>query len=154
MIQRVQSVYLALALVVTGLMFFFPLGTFLGGVEQFRLYLGGLYNAEGVRVENTSLMSGFALTAMLQSTVAIFFYKKRPVQINLCNLAMSFLAGLQFLVCFYLWSTFKDMTGFTPNAFSFSVAAVLPVIAFILVWLAMRGVKRDDAMVRSLERVR
>jgi len=154
MIQRVQSVYLLLAFVIVGTMFIFPLGAFLGGIEHFRLTLFGLSNGAGVVVEHTVFMAILATASALLPVVTIFLYKKRLLQIRLCRVGMILLAVLQLAVCFYLWRTARSMAGFTPNAFVLSVAAAAPAIAFILVWFAMRGVARDEAKVRSIDRIR
>ena len=135
-------------------MFIFPLGMFLGGIEQFRLEATGLFNSEGVRLAPALPMAALIAIAALLPIVTIFLYKKRPVQVRLCFAEMILLAGVQIVVCVELWRTMHSMTGFEPHAFTMSVAAALPVVAFVLVWLAMKGIARDEAKVRSLDRIR
>lgn len=45
MIQRIQSLYLLLVAVLTGLMLLMPLGTFLGGTEEMYLTAFGFSDA-------------------------------------------------------------------------------------------------------------
>ena len=50
MIQRIQSLYLLLVAILTGLMLAMPLGSFLGGTEEMRLTAFGFTDAEGTLV--------------------------------------------------------------------------------------------------------
>ena len=77
MIQRIQSLYLLLVAVLTGLMLLMPLGTFLGGTEE--MYL---------------------------------------------------------------------------TAFGFSAAAFFPPVSLIFTYLALRGIRKDILLVKSLDRIR
>ncbi|GHV00688.1 membrane protein [Bacteroidia bacterium] len=154
MIQRIQSVYLALAAVMMGLMFVFPLGDFLGGIERFHLTPTGLYSSEGVRVAQTLPMAMLSVVATLLPLVVIFLYRDRRLQMRLCVAEMILLFGEQLMVCLWLWRSLRSMSGFSPCGYHFSVASALPIVAFVVVWLAMKSIARDEALVRSVDRIR
>ena len=54
MIQRIQSLYLLLVAVLTGLMLLMPLGTFLGGTEEMYLTAFGFSDAARCRISSRS----------------------------------------------------------------------------------------------------
>ena len=154
MIQRIQSIHLFLAAVLMGVMFLFPLGRFLGGAEQFHLTALGITSSTGARVVYTMPMAIFIAASALLPLIIIFLYKKRPQQLRLCIMELFLVAATQLVVCIYLWRTTHIMAGFGPHASAFSVAVGLPVVAFIFVWLAATGIRRDEKKVRSLDRIR
>ena len=43
---------------------------------------------------------------------------------------------------------------FNREQTSFNISHVFPVIAIILDWLAMSAIKKDEALIRSIDRIR
>jgi glucose-6-phosphate-specific signal transduction histidine kinase len=94
-------------------------------------------------------MGYFAITALL-ALFNIFLYKKRKLQIRLCY-ALLLLPVLLYVIYFIFDRQFLPLSEFfqqTPLTF------VFPFIAVILIYLAIRGIKKDEKLVRSLDRLR
>jgi len=80
------------------------------------------------------------------SLIAIFTYKKRKLQIKIC-FAMLYLLILAYLLHIYF------------NYYSLSISEIpftliFPTIAGIFIYLAILGIKKDERLVRSLDRLR
>lgn len=144
MLQRIQTVYL---LIVAGLMTalcFTPMATYAAD------------GAEGVFVAFDFWWIGalFALAALL-AFVVVWLYKNRMLQVRLLCAEMVLLVGAQI---FSLWYAI----GFTNNVkalgeitmTSIKTSTFFPVVCLILVWLAIRGILKDERLVRSLDRIR
>ncbi|MCD8072463.1 MAG: DUF4293 domain-containing protein, partial [Alistipes sp.] len=60
------------------------------------------------------------------------------------------LAGAQVFVLFYLVRA-NTIEGSTV---SYSALDIVPIIALVFMWLAYKGIVKDEALVRSLDRIR
>ena len=124
MIQRIQTVYLIL----------------IAGIMSAILFLS---------LPNILMCSIYGVTALLALTT-IFYYKKRPLQIKLCYLILVLIIA-SYAVSFITYGL--------PTTESFSninsvISIALPVVAIIFGLLAIRGIKKDDSLVKSLNRLR
>jgi hypothetical protein len=91
------------------------------------------------------LMLTIAATAAIIATILL--YKVRLLQIRISIFNSIILLGLQGWIAYYIF--------FDPiPSSSFSITAVFPIAAFILTLVAIRYIGRDEAMIRSLSRLR
>ncbi|GAO30923.1 DUF4293 family protein [Geofilum rubicundum] len=93
MIQRIQSVYLFLALIITGSLFYLDLADLASPENAYTLTYKGLITTGEA---STMAMPAMALNILLLLAVAltavtIFLYKKRMIQIRLCALNMAYM---------------------------------------------------------------
>jgi hypothetical protein len=101
------------------------------------------------------LFSAIPLIVLLTVTilidvVTIILYKKRMLQIKLCILNIVLLLGLQGLLYYYI-SVTSHQLGFNPT---YSLIFIFPTISAILTYLALRGVAKDEKLIRSMDRLR
>ena len=155
MIQRVQTVYL---LIVAGLfisLLFLPLAVIQSGSDLYSFDVTGLNTLapQAELVAPTWSLMALAAIIALATFFIIFMYKKRVLQIRLCVFNTIIIIGFCALFGFYLWQFGKspDMPGMK---ISMKVWAVFPLISIILNYLAIRKIGIDEALVRSLERLR
>ncbi len=132
MIQRIQSVYLALAAVGALISaFLFPMWT----SEGFDYFASA----------NTLLFSLVVAIAVF-SFIAIFLFKNRAIQMKLCtvNMLLVIVSGA-YIVYQY---------------FNYEVESVIGIAPFFLLfplvfnYLAKRSIKKDDDLIRSVDRIR
>lgn len=152
MIQRIQSVYLFFALIITGSLFFLNMAELATASEGYVLTYKGVF-ASG----ETSILALPALAlnillfmAVLITGVTIFLYKKRMLQIRLSALNMGLHAGLSVMIFYFGKMAAKELQA----ELTFNWPLVLPLISLILIFLAMRSIGKDEALVRSLNRIR
>ncbi|MDL2310182.1 DUF4293 domain-containing protein [Parabacteroides sp. OttesenSCG-928-B22] len=152
MLQRIQTVYLLLVSLLFIALLFMPL-TVITADQVYRFDVTGL---------NTTLPEAellfptwglFALTALiaLLAFVTIFLFKNRILQIRLSIFNALLMVGFYALVFYYVYNLKGDMEGATV---SIKFGLAFPLIALILDWLAIRNIGADEALVRSLNRLR
>ncbi len=156
MIQRIQSVYLFLTALLITLMLCLPLARFFGSAEAFTLTAFGVKSAQGEAsyVVSTLYMGIVLVLAAVVPFVNIFLFKKRMVQIRLCIVEIILLIGAQIFVGYYLYRAAHSVAGFTYHAMKYTLPDVFPLIGIIFTYLALRGIARDETLVRSLDRIR
>ena len=132
MIQRFQSLLLLIAFILMILMFCFPLCLFAGG----KVYVYDSYPILVLLLINTIL-----------TPITILMYKRRMLQIRVSVFNTLIALGLQGWIAYLFFSSASDST-------AFSLIAVFPLAASILIFLAIRYIGRDEALIRSLSRLR
>lgn len=150
MIQRKQTVFLFLVLLATIACLCLPVGSFepqgMGTENQ----LMNLWINEANGGRNFSVWALFAILLVTCpiNTFAIFDYHNRKRQARFCMFSMLMIIGW-----YIVYGVFSQvlMPGFT---FHVGFAACLPLIAFILLWLARHSILADEALVRAADRIR
>jgi len=149
MLQRLQTVYLLISAVCIGLMMKFPFAKF-GDKATFDAF--GVTNSSSVSLSQLFEFPSYYLVAGLfaLSVILIFLFKNRKVQIAICRLNYVLILGL--IVLLYLnIDKLKEGFGFEP---SYEVSMYLPMVALAFNFLANRAIKKDEDLVRSLDRLR
>lgn len=151
MIQRIQTVYLALAVILLVLCCCMPLAHFEpeGMGKASAMYSIVMIDGQGAIASYLpSALLVLLVIAEVLSVYAIIDFKNRRRQMRTCRFAM--LAEMLWLVGYAaILSHFsKD---FTPHV---TVWASFPLIAMILTTMARHAIKKDDDLVRSAERFR
>lgn len=156
MIQRIQTLFLLLALACLTVFFFFPFGNVIiqdqKGISDVAL---GLYGADFSTDNGMQNFSTLPLLIIISLSVAttvltIFLYKRRILQIRLCVFNAIISLGCSGLALFFLYQA-SEKFGID---FSTNVLIVLPVVAAIFMFLALRSIAKDEALVRSIDRLR
>jgi len=176
MIQRIQTIYLLVAAAFCIACLCLPIGRLVDGQEE---VVGTVYNlwvhvpyheavgqpsfsgagsAEPVLAEvaeGTHTFTPWALFALLLLTstgllLDIFFYRTRLVQSRLAMLCSILLLGW-----YAIYAVFWFLLGAKFNAdFRPEPWAAFPALACIMAYLAFRAILKDEALVRSLDRLR
>ena len=153
MIQRIQSIYLLLALAFGVSMFFTPQITFMADVEYI-LNFKGINpvepNETSKSIATTALTILLALTPLV-SFISIILFKKRLIQIRLCAANIGLLIGTTALAYYFSTVGTKELSATTM---SYNLSMVFPIVGAILHFLALRAIGKDEALVRSMDRIR
>ena len=152
MIQRIQTLYLLLATAMMSLTLFLPLATIVYGGNELVLKAFTLSGVESIEGTLPVYLGAFLALTTALLLVIIFLYKKRLVQIRLCVSAIVLLLGSAGLIGLYCYRLCDILSG--DLIFTLGFASLMPVVAIIPVVLAIRGIARDEALVRSLDRIR
>ena len=153
MLQRIQTVYLLVVVSLTVTMLFLPLAVLQLGDQLFT------FDATGVTTmaEQPELIYptwGLFVLGVIISLLAfliIFLFKNRILQIRLCVFNSILMLGFYGLFAFFYWSVKGQMESVSM---SFKFALSFPLISLILNYLAIRNIGADEALVRSLDRLR
>lgn len=149
MIQRIQTVYLLLVAVLTGLMLLLPLATFTCDTSMVTLTALAIEAADGTTIVPTTYMGVLILISTLLPLVTIFLFKHRWVQIRLCIVEIVLQAGIIVYLVYYI----TKING-SAEALSLALPDVFPIVSIILSLLAYRGVVKDETLIKSLNRIR
>lgn len=147
MIQRIQTLFMLVAGMLIGSLY---IQKFADIIVNDELHI---FNAFGILKGEELLHSGLPLMVLigiitLMHVVAIVLFKKRILQIRILAFTIILLLGLFGLFFYFTYASFEDAK------VAFKVSVALPIVAVILDWLAIRAIGKDEALVRSLDRIR
>lgn len=147
-IQRIQSVYLLIAVILMAVFAFFPALTFeLGGRE----FVYGALEAGKVGVTHIDpLMLMLVILICLLAFIDIFLYKNLQRQMTVCF--VDIIIGLAMLVAIgieaYIVSGKEGLT------LTWQWYLALPILSIIFLMLAHKAMSRDKKMLRDSDRLR
>ncbi|MGC8864641.1 MAG: DUF4293 domain-containing protein [Bacteroidales bacterium] len=157
MIQRIQTLYLFLAAVATGVVvFLFPLAGFYGDSAVLELWITGLKNLAKIDapVHLSPLLSYLgaflSLVVAIQSIIILLQYKNRIRQLKLLRIA--WLANI-ILVVFLFFESNLVAKGAEVSP-EYKAGIFFPVISLVLLLLAQRAIQSDERKVRAADRIR
>ena len=150
MIQRIQSVYLLLVAIILGSTLFIPFGYF----STDEGLTSALFRPVGLAMEHGTY-STWGLFALLSISAilafaTIFLFKRRPLQIRLSIFNSLLMVGYYGVLIFFILKLRSELDA----SFFMKWTICLPIIAFILNYLAIRGIGRDEVLVRAADRIR
>lgn len=152
MIQRIQTLYLAIGLILLTLLAWLPIAEISVANDVFVFSVKGIVNeASGEVMQNgLPLMILLGLAAVLQ-VIIIYSFKNRVRQMRLATFNIILMLGFIGLCFYFKYASFKDMV---VDVSSLKLPLVFPVVAAILNYLAIRAIGKDEALVRSIDRIR
>jgi len=155
MIQRIQTLYLVIIGGVFISLLFLPLADIQSGNVLYSFTVEGLYTTVSPIELVFPTWSLLVITAIiiLLSFLIIFMYKKRIFQMRICVYNTLLIIGFCALTGFYLWK-FSHSPELPDMKIHFRFWGCFPFIALILNYLTIRRIGIDEAMVRSLDRLR
>jgi uncharacterized membrane protein len=147
MLQRIQTLFLLAALVLVGLMSLWPLATI--QEVDYTIFGEGFNEAQSLLPFPMSYI-GYGIMAFL--AITIFLFKDRKRQLLFGRLSYLLLLAYIVVASISLERVISSLAD--RSAVSYGISLFLPLLALGLVHLANRGIKRDEELVRSLDRLR
>lgn len=158
MIQRIQTLYLSLALIAIALLFAFPLAQFFSETGAYIFSVKGLKNMVpgDPNAFNPMVFLPLILVVIglaLLNLFTIFQFKNRSLQIKLTNIGV--LVGIALIMgIFFLYiPMIEKKINIVPD-YSKAFGIYLPLVALVFMVMANRAIKRDEKLVRSADRLR
>lgn len=149
MIQRIQSLFLLLAAIAGGVMGSFDLwkATFSKGPAP---------ASETFNAMSSYLIFTVLMISIILSLVSIFLYKKRKLQFRLTVLNILLSIGILALIYLGVQKAANNLVaeGAVNLRASYQLPAFLPVIMIVCLFLAARGIYKDEKLIKSLDRLR
>jgi hypothetical protein len=157
MIQRIQSLYLFLAAACGALTFLFPVATYQRAADRFIFSTTGLHTAEGMPVADASTKVPFGVLFGVCAAAylgLIFLFRDRRRQARLVGVINLVVLGL----VAFLFITDRSMQAYLAQGnsvvMSYGASAFLPLLMMVGGFLAGRAIRKDEALVRSMDRLR
>jgi hypothetical protein len=152
MIQRIQTLFLLIAILLMGLIYWFPLAEIAVGEKIYSFTLNGITEiGTGLVAYKALHLIIFLLIIILIELVVIFSYKKRIRQMRMATYNLLLMAGF-LLVSWLFVKTSANSLG--DGIYSMKLPVAFPFVAAVLNYLAIRAIGRDEALVRSVDRIR
>jgi len=150
MLQRIQTLFLLLASVCMLVATVTPLASFFYNGDPVVFEAMGMYRSGDLESSTWALFAIGAISALLP-IVTVLLYKTRILQIRISIFNIFLMVG------FYLYFGFL-IFNINPEAGlqfqKIGIGAIMPVIAIILTYLAIRRIGADEILVRSFHRLR
>ena len=154
MIQRIQTVYLSLTILLSLLFLsggFFSFADSSGNLIEAKI--DGIFikaNESTSLVHNTLPVTISVLLVTFSSLVTIFLYKSRKIQLRLA-ISVIVLASI-FVVteAYCIWFVTSEYNARFAPGFKMAIPAAMLIFSI----LAFRGIRKDDRLVKSYDRLR
>ena len=171
MIQRIQTVYLALVLILSFVGLISTIGEWTVAETVVAHFSNFAFGAEGQfkALDSTSgpwCLGILLILVMFLSMMSIMLFRKRMRQLRLTIISTILLVGYvaAYAVFAYYYQLNLDVHAMTayetgaegviPPTFHLKFVAIFPVLSIIFNCLAIQGIRKDEALVRSLDRIR
>ena len=139
MIQRIQTIYLLLATFASIVMGLAPLGTIINKETMDQSLFGG---QQALPILILGILSGCIAFG------SIFLFNNRKLQLNIVR-SNAVLIGIFMAVCIY-YLVFNSVTKIDlPRP-----GIVFPLFALVFNILGMKGIKADEKLIKSMDRLR
>lgn len=167
MIQRIQTVYLALVIILSLSGLFTAMGVWTAAGDTIASFSNFTFDTlgafEGYDRSGPWCLGILLILVIFLNGVSIMLFRKRMRQLRLTILSTILLVGYvatYALFAYYyhlglvdFFETSKLASNLAP-VFHLKFLAVFPAISIILNCLAIAGIRKDEALVRSLDRIR
>lgn len=160
MIQRIQSIFLFMVVIISTVLFFVP---FAGFTSPTGIYIQGLIGTcligqPGVE-PNTCVNPTYHIAALngvigLIALVTIFLFRNRKRQVLLGNLNMLLIVAMIVLMFFSIDKNTAVLEAGVTLKPEYKIGAYLAIGMLICTFLANRYIKKDEELVRSADRIR
>ncbi len=158
MLQRIQSLYLAIVAIACILLFFFPLANYYHELQgNYKFFIYGIRSMDP---DPKVLFSPFFTIPLIFLVVASFIFsvstllmfRKRLLQIRICAFNVLINIVLIMVIFFFYATRIKTMTLIEPD-YNY-IGMVLPLVSLLCLILASRAIRKDEALVKSADRLR
>jgi hypothetical protein len=147
MFQRVQSIFLIAAIGLITASYFLPYGAVSGTtLGTYGAMADGAYTQQ---VKTFYFHIPLALVLVLLA-IALVQFKNRGRQMAILRSTFILYTATFGLLAFYL----RDAQEVLMGSYSIGIGVLFPIVALFLTWFALRAIRKDDQLVKSVDRIR
>ena len=155
MIQRIQSIYLLLAVLSMGALFIpdWSFASVMGDTSSMEnaaqiMMSDGLFNTY-----DHILMAVLVGAGVLAGLACIFLYNDRKRQMSLSRIGMAAGFLLVILTAIFFYQDYQMMDS-GQYLIEIEYGILSPIFFLLFMWLALRNIRKDEKLVRSMDRLR
>lgn len=153
MLQRIQSIYLTVSLFLSVLTFFIPIGYLTDGVTEMQLTPYGMKDVSGQTMSDVSsyffyIPLTLAITAII---ISIFSFNHRSSQMKWVRLTFILFACAIALMALYIK---EAVSVHSALSYQLGIGLALPILSVVFNRLALNAIKKDEDLVKSVDRIR
>ena len=158
MIQRIQTLYLLLASIFYFFYWLFGLNWYQSGFKILQDNFSNDFIINSPILESIlNITSYIPLVILIICLISIFSYKSRSKQILICKISLYLSLFMSFYTLFYFYFTLEGLAAMMPSKILeiLMYGAILnPFLSSYLIYLALKSIKNDNELVKSLDRIR
>ena len=114
--------------------------------------VNGVDTAHALKVNDKYPLLVVTVVLVLLPTLAIFMFGNRKRQMALCFTSILSCISFISMMLFRVTNINAQTPGITGA--SYSIGAILPVLAMVFLFMAIMGIRKDDKLVKSMDRLR
>lgn len=156
MIQRVQSIFLLIVVIISTLLFFVTFAEFPYGTEVFEQTIIGTSSSAQPGADVASTWYAAVINGLVGAIalITIFMFRNRKLQMLLGNFNLVLTVAMIVLMFLASGKYSESLVKGVVLPVKYQAGAYLPIGLIIFTWLANRFIKKDDDLVRSADRIR
>jgi|WetSurMetagenome_2_1015567.scaffolds.fasta_scaffold08329_7 hypothetical protein len=155
MIQRIQTVYLFLVVIISVIYMTGTIITFTGSSgHPEKATFSGVYAGSGEPASVVEIrlipLAALSILVPVLALASIILFRNRRIQLRFVFVTLA----VTVLLILVAGSSFFYLVRSGATAVVPSARSVIPLISLILIILAVRGIRKDEDLVRSYDRLR
>lgn len=147
MIQRIQTIFIMASALLVSSLYVLDFADLSVNGQLYVFNAKGIFNDTKMIFDGLPILLFIGIIALLHFVI-IFLYKNRIRQIRLLVFSIVLLLGLAGIFVYFTYA------GFDTAKVVFKAPVVFPIVCIILDYLAIRNIGKDEALVRSMDRIR
>lgn len=160
MIQRIQTIYLFVVVILSFVSLISQIGYYTIGQEVVGEFTNFTFTTSGICAGYESsgpwCLGILLIMVIFLNMLSIMLFRKRMRQLRLTIISCIFL--IAYVGCYWLFDYFYNenlnLVANTAVEYHLTFPAVMPVLGLLLNYLAIVGIRRDEAKVRAIDRLR
>jgi hypothetical protein len=152
--QRTQSLFFLLTILSNAAIYWLQIAVVHAGGASFTFSLYKLQSEEGAVLYSGTMLAILCSLCIVLSGIAFGMFKRRQIQIKLSQLLLLIQVGFLVAIFFVVDSTVASLTQLENPLIDYSIGAYLALIPLVFIFLAIKGIKKDEALVRAADRIR
>lgn len=154
MIQRIQTLYLAIATALSGFLLKGDIVKMVG--EKGELYglsfkgISIIGNASSELIEKSIPLAILMILVPVLFFISMFLFKNRKIQIRASVLSTLLFAGVLIMILYYIFIFGKNL-GAEPI---YNIKLSFPLVGLVFGYLAFRAILKDELLIKSYDRIR
>ena len=164
MIQRIQSLFLLCTAIVTGIMFFIPVASIPVNNAICDFYTTKIIQLspknQFIMWNWPSMILNISITTL--AILTIFVHKKKSktikptlfLQLRLATINIVLQLGLFILLWLLLTKNLPEEVSVFGSQQYTHISYIFPIVGMLFTWLAIRGIIKDIALLKSFDRIR
>ena len=153
--QRTQSLFFLLTIICNSVIFWLNLAVVQAGGVNYSFNLYKLTSiADGSVLYSRMILAILCSICIVVSGVVFGMFKRRQLQVKLAQLLLLLQIGFLVAIFFTVDGTVTSLTQLENPLVDYSIGSYLAVLPLIFIFLAIKGIKKDEALVRAADRIR
>ena len=156
MLQRIQTVYLALGSIIMGLQGTLSMAIFFGSNKSYKMTVFGVQPKTEVAFTIPAWTLGaLGVLLVVAMIYALLQFKNRPLQMRVIRI-VNLMLFAHIILGFYMVNDYSGVlrnNGF-EHSLEYGFGLIVPLLAVVFTMLASKAIKKDDELIRSADRLR